>query len=86
MKLRGAGQRLGQVALDVATQNEGAKSQHERVDGSPRQIDIRAGFAAFPPLIPPRRAGIQQLEPGQQVEVVITDGPKGPQAADIRMS
>ncbi len=32
-----------------------------------------------------RRAGIQQLEPGQQVEVVITDGPKGPQAADIRM-
>ena len=33
-----------------------------------------------------RRAGIQQLEPGQQVEVVITDGPKGPQAADIRMS
>lgn len=33
-----------------------------------------------------RRAGIQQLEPGQQVEVVITDGPKGPQAVDIRMS
>jgi CspA family cold shock protein len=33
-----------------------------------------------------RRAGIQQLEPGQQVEVVITDGPKGPQAADIRVS
>ena len=32
-----------------------------------------------------RRAGIQQLEPGQQVEVVITDGPKGPQAADIRI-
>lgn len=33
-----------------------------------------------------RRAGIQQLEPGQQVQVVITDGPKGPQAADIRMN
>jgi CspA family cold shock protein len=33
-----------------------------------------------------RRAGIQQHEPGQQVEVVITDGPKGPQAADIRVS
>lgn len=33
-----------------------------------------------------RRAGIQQLEPGQQVEVVITDGPKGPQAIDIRMT
>jgi CspA family cold shock protein len=31
-----------------------------------------------------RRAGIQQLEPGQQVEVLITEGPKGPQAADIR--
>lgn len=33
-----------------------------------------------------RRAGIQQLEPGQQVHVVITDGPKGPQAAEIRMN
>jgi len=32
-----------------------------------------------------RRAGIQQLEPGQQVEVLITEGPKGPQAADIRV-
>jgi len=32
-----------------------------------------------------RRAGIQQLEPGQHVEVLITEGPKGPQAADIRL-
>lgn len=32
-----------------------------------------------------RRAGIQQLEPGQAVEVLITEGPKGPQAADIRL-
>lgn len=33
-----------------------------------------------------RRAGIQQLEPGQQVQVVITDGPKGPQASEIRVN
>ena len=33
-----------------------------------------------------RRAGIQQLEPGQQVEVLIAEGPKGPQAADIRLA
>ncbi|HEY4135851.1 MAG TPA: cold shock domain-containing protein [Alphaproteobacteria bacterium] len=32
-----------------------------------------------------RRAGILQLEPGQAVEVLITEGPKGPQAADIRL-
>ena len=32
-----------------------------------------------------RRAGIQQLEPGQAVEVLIAEGPKGPQAADIRL-
>ena len=79
LKLRGAGQRLGQVALDVAAQNEGAESQHERVDGGPRQIDIRAGFAAFPSLIPPRRAGIQQ-----GVEDHVSDRPPVDQcAADI---
>lgn len=32
-----------------------------------------------------RRGGIQQLEPGQHVQVLITEGPKGPQAADIRL-
>lgn len=32
-----------------------------------------------------RRGGIQQLEPGQSVQVLITEGPKGPQAADIRL-
>ena len=33
-----------------------------------------------------RRSGVANLEPGQNVEVRIAEGPKGPQATEIRLS